>query len=161
MNIIAEGDRSALESLPPRRGLDLLLPDHHRRLEATCRELLAWAYSDDMREFAATWRELEAEINDHIAAEEEVILPGYAAHAPDDAKRILDDHARIRELLTPIGVEIELHEARAARLQRLADALHAHALFEDATIHPWAQSHLTAVALRALYVRIGRWFRGD
>ena len=161
MNIIADADRSRSESLVPRRGLDLLLPDHHRRLEAKCRELLAWAYADDTRELAAAWCELETELNDHLAAEEEMILPGYAAHAPEEAKQILDDHARIRELLTPIGVEVELHEARVARLRRLAEALAAHALLEDATLYPWAQRNLTAVARRVLYVRISRWFRGD
>jgi len=139
--------------------LELLLPDHHRRLEGKCRELLAWAYTDDARALAGAWRELEAELSDHIAAEEEVILPGYAAHAPADAKQILDDHARIRELLTPVGVEIELHEARAARLRRLSEALDAHAMFEDATMYPWAQHNLAVVAQRLLLTRIGRWFR--
>lgn len=153
--------RPSSELLPARRGLQLLLPDHHRRLAAKCRELLAWAYTDDTRELAAAWRELEAELNDHIAAEEEVILPAYAQHAPDNAKQILDDHARLRELLTPIGVEIERHETRAARLRRLAEALDAHTLFEEATMYPWAQNNLTAVARRLLFIRIGRWFSGS
>lgn len=157
---MADADQSLSQSPPARRGLSLLLPDHHRRLETKCRELLAWTYTDDTRELAAAWCQLEAELNDHLAAEEEVILPGYAVHAPDDARRILDDHTRLRELLTPIGVEIELHEARADRLRRLAEALASHALLEDTAMYPWAQSNLTEIARRLLYVRIGRWFRG-
>ncbi len=141
----------------PRRGLQLLLPDHHRRLEAKCRDLLASAYTDNTRELIAHWCELETELIDHIAAEEEVILPGYAEHAPTNAKRILGDHARIRELLTPIGVEVELHETRAARLRLLVEALDAHALLEDTTMYPWARDNLTLVAQRLLFTRIVRW----
>ena len=149
------------EPLPPRRGLRLLLPDHHRRLEAKCNELLAWAYTDDFRELTARWRELEAELLDHIAAEEEVILPGYAKHAPDDAKRILEDHARIRELVTPVGVEIELHQTRASRLRLLTEALAAHAEHEDSLMYPWAELNLVQVAQHLLFTRIGRWLGLD
>lgn len=148
------------ELLPLRRGLRLLLPDHHCRLEVKCREMLGWAYADNARELAARWCELEAELLDHIAAEEEVILPTYAAHAPDDAKRILDDHARIRELVTPVGVEVELHETRAARLRLLVEALEAHADHEDLLMYPWAQVNLSEVARRLLFTRINRWFGG-
>lgn len=144
--------------LPPRRGLGLLLPDHHRRIEAMCRDLLAWAYADDSRELTARWCELEAELLDHIAAEEEIILPSYAAHAPADAKRIQDDHARLREFVTPTGVDVELHQIRAARLRRLVEALEAHAAFEDATMYPWAQRNLPLVTQRLLFGRISRWF---
>ena len=56
----------------------MLLPDHHRRLEAKCREMRASAYSDDTRDLVAAWCELEAELVDHLAVEEEVILPVYA-----------------------------------------------------------------------------------
>jgi hypothetical protein len=160
MNAITDADPSLSESRPARRGLNLLLPDHHRHLEAKCRELLGWAYTDDPRQLAAAWCELEAEIHDHLAAEEQVMLPCYAEHAPSDARRILDDHARIRELLTPMGIEIELHATRATRLRHLADALDAHALFEDATMYPWAESNVTAIARRLLFVRVGRWFGG-
>ncbi len=148
-------------ALPPaRRGLHLLLPDHHRRLDAMCHEMLGSACSDDPRELVARWAELEIELRDHLAAEEEVILPSYAKHAPADARKILDDHVVIRDLMTPIGVEIELHETRLARLRRLVDALAAHALHEDSAMYPWAERHLTAVAQQVLFVRIGRWFSG-
>lgn len=161
MNTLADAVRTPSEPPAHSRGLDLLIPDHHRRLESKCFELLAWAHTDDTRELIAAWCELEAELVDHLTAEEEVILPEYAEHAPREANRILDDHAAIRALLTPLGVEIELHEARVARLQHLAETLATHARFEDATMYPWAQRNLTAAARRDLYVRISRWFRGD
>lgn len=120
--------------------------------------MLAAAYADDSRQLAATWAELESELESHMAAEEEVILPGFGAHSPDDAAQIHLDHARIRALLTPIGIEVELHMTRAHRLDLLVDALSAHALFEDTTMYPWAEAHLPEVTQRLLLTRLERWF---
>jgi hemerythrin superfamily protein len=153
MDTTPESDPTPATPLPPRRGLQLLLHDHHRRLEMKCRDMLAWAYTDDTRGLAAAWSELVAELSDHMTAEEDAILPRYAEHAPEHAKRIRDDHARIRELLTSLGVELDLHEARATRLRQLAEAIEAHAQFEDTTMYPWARSNLTTA-------RISRWFCG-
>lgn len=123
-----------------------------------CRVMLGWAYADDPRELASHWRELEAELIDHMASEEEVILPGYRVHEPVDAAAILDDHTRIRLLMTPIGIEIELHEIRAAQLCRLVDALDAHSLHEDAAMYPWAERNVPMVAQRMLFARVDRGF---
>jgi hemerythrin superfamily protein len=142
---------------PPRRGQELLLSDHHHRLEAKCREMLGWAFTDDARELVTSWSELEAELLDHLSAEEEVILPGYTLHAPEDARRILEDHATIRSLVTPLAVEVELHEIRLARLQRLVELLEAHSAHEDRWMYPWATHHVELAGQRLLYVRIGRW----
>ena len=141
---------------PARHGLDLLLSDHHHRLEVKCRDMLAWAYTDDRRGLASAWGELEGELLDHMAAEEEVILPTYATHAPSDAHRIREDHTRIRSLVTPIGVDVELHEIRVERLHRLVEALEAHSASEDAAMYPWAADHIGLVAQRLLFTRIGR-----
>ena len=62
--------------------------------------------------------------------------------------------------VTPIGVEVELHEMRTARMRRLVEALDAHADHEDSLMYPWAQLNLPAVAQRLLVTRIGRWFGG-
>ena len=157
----ADMDRAqplSADRLPPRRGLHVLFGDHHRRIDAMCQNLLGWAHTDNSRELAEGWSELEGELLDHIAAEEDVILPGYAIHAPVDANLVLADHARIRALLTPIGVDVELHQICAPRLQLLVDALAAHALSEDAAMYPWAEQHISLVAERLLAARIERWF---
>ena len=146
------------DRLPPRRGLRLLIGDHHRRIDAIRQNLFGWAHTDNARELSEGWSELEGEVLDHIAAEEDVILPGYAIHAPVDAAMVLTDHARIRALLTPIGVDVELHQICAPRLQLLVDALAAHALSEDAAMYPWAERHISLVTERLLAARIERWF---
>ena len=146
-----------VNTLAPRRGLALLLPDHHRRLDGKCRALLACAHGDDTRALVATWHELEVELLDHMTAEEEVVLPSYAMHAPADASRILDDHLRICEVASMLGVDVELHEIRVGRLEQLVEALDAHAKHEDASMYPWAQSNLPQIAQTLLITRIGRW----
>lgn len=143
---------------PARQGMGLLLSDHHHRLELKGRDMVACAYTDDPLGLLSSWGELETELLDHMAAEEEVILPGYAAHAPGDADRIFDEHTRIRALITLIGVDIELHAIRAERLQRLVDTLGAHSASEDAAMYPWATDNIALVAQQLLFKRISRWF---
>jgi hemerythrin superfamily protein len=137
--------------------LNFLLSDHHRRIEVKCRDLLACASGDDSRELVTRWSELETELLDHIAAEEKVILPTYAAHASADADCIRDQHARICALFMPLGVDVELHDIRLARLRELTDLLAAHAAAEDAGMYPWAVLNLSPVDVRMLNARIGRW----
>jgi len=137
----------------------LLLPEHHRRLEEACTELLGVSHGDDTRALGAAWRRFEAEVLDHLAAEEEVMLPAYEEVAPAAAHEIRDDHARIRALLTTLGLEVELHVIRAETVRWLVDALRDHARREDETMYVWARRSLPPHGLAALYDRIVRWLR--
>lgn len=134
-----------------------LLSDQHHRLERKCRDMIGWAYTDDARDLGSAWEDLEAELLDHMAAEEEVIIPSYAMQAPQDASRIRDEHAQIRSLLTPIGIDVELHQIRVARLRRLVETLESHSASEDAAMYPWASEHIPLVGERLLSARIERW----
>lgn len=137
----------------------LLLADHHRQIEDACRALLARTYADDSRALVAEYRGFEHAMLEHFTAEEEEILPGYAEHAPDDAQAIRADHARFRQLLFRLGVEVELHIIRATTVNQLVDQLHAHAAREDGAMYPWAEAQLSVTARRRLFVRIGRSLR--
>jgi len=152
--VMTTTSESQPEAPSARRGLAILLSDHHHRLEATYRALLGCAYAEDTRALTLSWSEVEAELLDHMAAEEAVILPSYELHAPDDAHRIREEHARIRTLLMPIGVEVELHKIRLARLRQFVAAIEAHAASEDARMYPWAAQHVALVSQRMLYARI-------
>ncbi len=149
------------------RGLDagaangprLLLADHHRGLEAAYNALLAATYADDPRDLVARFGIFEHAILEHIHAEEEEILPAYERYAPVEARRIRDEHERIRHWLTKLGVDVDLHEIRVATMRELIAALRAHAAFEDASMYPWAQLYLPLQTRRKLFVRIGRSLR--
>ena len=137
------------------RGLSLLCPDHLRRVATLCRRLLDCATANDGRALVIEWNALEAALLDHMDAEEEVILPAYAQHAPEDARQIRADHERLRALLAPIGIEVELHEIRIARLRALVGVLEAHALDEDIGMYPWAEHNLPRLH-RLLFARVNR-----
>lgn len=140
-------------------GPRLLLADHHRSLEAAYNALLAATYADDPRDLVARFRIFEHAILEHVRAEEEEILPIYELYAPAEARRIREDHERIRQWLTKLGVDVELHEIRLETMKELIAALRAHSTFEDKYMYPWAQLYLPLRARRTLFVRIGRSLR--
>lgn len=137
----------------------LLLTAHHRATEDACTALLACTYTDDPLELVGHYRSFEHALRDHVAAEEELILPAYEEHAPADAQAIRDNHAAIRKALDRIGIEVELHVVRAHSVSELVDSLRAHAAREDAAMYPWAQAHLSVASQRQLFLRIGRSLR--
>jgi len=141
------------------RGPTQLVAEHHRELERACQALLAPTYGDDPRELALQYRGFERSTLDHLAAEEELILPAYADHAPEDARAIRDEHAAIRKLLLRIGVEVELHFVREPTVKQLVDTLRAHAVREELSMYRWAADHLPLSTRRQLFVRIGRSLR--
>ena len=140
-------------------GPRLLLADHHRAIEDACRALLACTYGDDSLQLIAQYRTFEHAMLEHLAAEEEDILPAYEAAAPADARAIRDDHAALRQQLFRIGVEVELHLVRAPTVRELIEQLHVHAAHEDATMYPWAQLQLPLSTKRRLFVQVGRSLR--
>ena len=139
--------------------LHRVLLEHHRALETACEALLANTYGDDPRNLVFAYRSFERSMLEHLAAEDELILPAYAESAAADAQWIRDDHVAIRELLFQIGVDVELHIVRVETVKRLIEKLQAHAVREDAAMYPWAQAHLPLTTRRWLFVRIGRALR--
>jgi hemerythrin superfamily protein len=135
----------------------VLLDDHHRRLERVCTDLLSRTYADDPRALCACWRQFETELLDHMRAEEDVILPAYEQVAPTEALAIRADHARIRDLVQRLGVEVDLHQIRLHTVRELLAALQAHADREDAAMYPWAEGQLPTSRLAVLRARIEHW----
>lgn len=121
--------------------------------------MLGTTYQGDPRELISQYRRFERSTLEHLAAEEELILPAYADEDPGDARALYDDHVQLRQLLFRIGVEVELHVVRADTVKRMIAELSAHAAREDAAMYPWAQVHLPLTTRRQLFVRIGRSLR--
>jgi hemerythrin-like domain-containing protein len=121
---------------------DLLLPEHHRHVQRLLKSLAIQVREDDPRDLCAYWTTFERELNDHIAAEEEFLLPAFARAFPHDAATVYREHERIRELLDDLGLQIDLHCVRAEVVDQLIQRLAEHADREDALLYPWAAANL-------------------
>jgi iron-sulfur cluster repair protein YtfE (RIC family) len=133
---------------------DLTLAEHHRQLDAACLDLLSTTYEDDSRELCESWRAFERSLEAHLAAEEELLIPAFAAWTPADAERLLQDHERIRRLVAKVGLEVELHVIRAPTIEALLAELRRHAADEEALLYPWASRTMDPTALATLRQRI-------
>lgn len=133
-----------------------LLTEHHHQVEAACGGLIACAYADEPAALTEAYRSFEHEMLEHLRVEEELLLPGYAEYAPEDARALREQHDELRRALFRIGVDVELHVVRAHHVDRLIAELRAHAAHEDAGLYAWAASHLPAGHARELFDRIRR-----
>lgn len=148
-------ERIGLDDLA-NNGPRLLFADHHEQIEKACGSLRAAIYAEDPIELVSRFRTLEHAVLEHMAAEEEQILPAYAVERPDDAAAIRTTHEELRRRLYELGIEVELRCVRAESLERLVEALRTHAAREDLQMYPWAQVHLPARTKRELVKRIGQ-----
>ncbi|MCE9574265.1 MAG: hemerythrin domain-containing protein [Deltaproteobacteria bacterium] len=123
---------------------EFLLAAHHRHLAVACLDLLSDTYADDPRSLCARWRQFEAGIEAHIDAEERLLLPAFAEAAPSEAAFLRDDHARIRQHMVQLGIEVDLHLVRVGTVRALVDELHRHAAREDGNLYQWAAGAIDA-----------------
>jgi len=142
----------------PGRRLPHFVAQRHHELEAAFQDILR-EHGVNPHALAARWDELDAALRDHMAAEEELILPDFQLTAPEEGDALRTEHAQIRELLTAIGHDVQHHQIHTARLHQLVSLLHAHARREDAALYPWAEDSLPRPVRRQLLLRIGHWLR--
>jgi hemerythrin superfamily protein len=139
------------------RALSPLLRAEHRRLSALFAELLDCVHSGETSVIQPIWARFERGLLAHMAAEEREVLPLFEVEHPDEARAIRDEHARIREVLARMGVDLELHVAREESVQELVRALEEHAAREDAALYRWADKALPreqAGALRRMLATV-------
>jgi len=144
----------------PRRGLRLYAAERHRELASAVLELTSIALSEDPHVLATRWRELDEALRDHMAAEEDLIIPAYQLSEPEQADELRTEHARIRGHLDEIGVDVRGHTLDATTMARLVELLQAHEQREDTSLYPWAERNLPLVTRRQLFARISHWLRG-
>ena len=140
-------------------GPRLLLQDHHDALQAACRDLMADVYNDDTFSLTNRYRRFERAVLEHIDVEERELLPGFTKYSRLDARMIRLQHAEIRDQLYRLGIDLELHRARAERFAALIDALKRHVELEETTLYPWARENLSVHAKREQFVRLGHSLR--
>lgn len=91
----------------------------------------------------------EAESRAHFRAEEELLLPAFARHAPaddPDVVRVLVEHVEIRRR----AADAAAGERSAAELHALGELLHDHVRHEERALFPRVEAALSTDELTAL-----------
>jgi hemerythrin-like domain-containing protein len=132
------------------------LTKDHQDLEALLRCLAEDADAPDCGTLEATWSAFEASMTRHLEAEERYLLPLLEASHPAVVERTRFDHARIRNLITALGIAVELHTARKPAILELIALLREHAKHEDEAIYPLAGDKASVIVEH----RIAEMLRG-
>lgn len=140
------------------RNLPELVAERHHELEAACQQFLQ-QLAVDPHALASKWDDFDAALRDHMAAEEDLLLPDLQPIDPQAGDELRTEHARIRDLLHAVGLDVRHHRIHTGRLRELVSLLHAHATCEDAAVYPWAQHNLSRAVQRQLLVRIDHGLR--
>lgn len=126
----------------------------HQALEVTFEHVLTTLRGGDPEAVRQAWLAMEADVNAHLKAEEELILPGFEKTHASEAAHIRHDHAAIRAALEQLGVELDLHQLRMETADEFIRTLRRHAEREDVAFYRWAQEHLAESERRTVLGRL-------
>lgn len=116
------------------------LSGEHEQLEQWFTELSMRAGTGEPRECDALWSEFTRQLEAHLGFEEREVFPAYARQGPAEAARVealRGEHADIRKQADRLGLDLQLHLARADLIDRFLNSLREHAWNERASIYPW------------------------
>jgi hemerythrin superfamily protein len=128
---------------PDRGPRHLLLIEDHRRLEGLFAEMLEAAEAGvDSRTLGVLWTRLERGVLAHLQGEESELFGALEGRHPEMIRALRKEHHQIRELLSELDVEVDLHFLRAPRVARFIALWRSHAAREDASLYRWADVEL-------------------
>jgi hypothetical protein len=111
------------------------LSQDHQELDALLRRLAQDARAPMPGALQITWGTFEARLSRHMEAEERFLLPLLEGSDPAEFTRIRLEHARIRDLLTELGVAVDLHAVREPNITELIEVLEEHAKHENGALY--------------------------
>jgi hypothetical protein len=113
------------------------LRQQHDQLDALLTTVAEESQSADPARLQAAWTSFERALSAHLRNEERELLPLLISAHPEEVRSILTEHRRLRELVSELGVQIDLHSVRRAALTRLSRMLHVHAKAEERGLYNW------------------------
>ena len=122
--------------------LDDLLTADHAALDVTYRRMVGKFLGGDPDAIRAEWTLMEKQLEAHLRAEEQFILPRFESSYPDEAEQIRLEHKQIRDSLLQLGIDLDLHSLRADAGAAFIQTLRAHAQREERLLYKWAQEEL-------------------
>lgn len=99
----------------------------------------------------SVWSEFERRLFAHLDAEERYLLPALEKKHADPVARAKVEHARIRALVSDLGIRADLHILRKSVADALVDMLKSHAAWENETLYLIADRELPAEHRTALH----------
>lgn len=130
--------------------IQILLSDEHSRIERMLEAVIVQAADPKTAEFREAWREFELHLITHFHAEEMHLFRAFRHAHPEQARALIAEHERIRERLTELSIELDLHCLKDHQLSLLAQQFRAHAAHEHELLYPWASRHLDKVVATQL-----------
>jgi hypothetical protein len=124
--------------------LRVQLTKDHEELEALLRCLSEDTAAPECGALQTTWCQFETRLLAHMDTEERYLLPLLETSNAVETARIRADHARIRQLVSELGVSIELHTARKPGITQLISLLRTHAEYEDRVLYDLASQQAPA-----------------
>ena len=123
-----------------------LLTGDHQRLDRLFQAIAVEAALGDSELLHRQWTAFGQELTRHMDVEEVRIISAFSRAQPNEARRLLDDHARIRSRLTELAIDLDVHRLRPDRIRALVAELDDHARRESALLYPWTVNALDAGA---------------
>lgn len=124
--------------------LRIQMTKDHEQLEGLLRCLSEDAAAPECGALQTTWCQFETRLLAHMDLEERYLLPALETSNAAESERIRAEHARIRELVSELGVAIELHTARQPAITQLISLLRRHSEQEDRVLYRLADRQTPA-----------------
>ena len=112
------------------------------------------AEAPDAALLEASWDALEARLLRHLEAEETYLLPLLEASHPTEVARTRAEHGHIRDVVSALGISIELHSVRKPELLGLVELLNAHAAYEDTELYPLAGDRASVAVAHSITTKL-------
>ena len=109
----------------------------HELFDRLAEHVLATLIRGDRAEAAAAITGLQWKVLAHLAEEEQSVLPAFARDSPEEARILMEDHAKIRSSLADLDVGVDLHLLRVDAVRLFMATLRAHATREDQGLYRW------------------------
>lgn len=124
----------------------------HAALERSLESLGDASEGADAAELVRVWRGFEAGLRAHLELEEAELFP--LLPDPEERAALEADHARFREQLDELGLQVEVHAIRQPSVDALCAGLRAHAAREDAALYRLAEERVEPARGRSILERL-------
>jgi hypothetical protein len=114
----------------------------HRSFDSRFFALRRQSIAAGWRPLLGAWDGFATDLVRHIAFEELSVFPGFTRHKPGDGvliRRLLDEHAELRELVDSLTASIENDVVEPLALDGFHAAMSSHEEIENTRLYPWLE----------------------